>query len=125
MANDHSTERIPVKKGVYISFSPDGLALHEGCKDDEIIPIVEDRCALLEKWLYQKERQVEEDERLQQTESERGKVQAELRRLSSEMLKHLRKAGAADTELKKFQDEMEKWARPKWYKQRSLPEEDE
>ena len=75
--------QVPISQGFYIQFSPDGHAFHRGCDESEVLQRVESwlqrhkdhkDCTLVESWLQQKVKQMQEDILVQYTRAQRKAI---------------------------------------------------
>jgi hypothetical protein len=118
ISDGRTTERIPLGRGIHIRFAKDGRALHGGCNEDEIVPIMEwyrDRSrgeerAQLEQWLEQKAKEVEDDRRGMYARSARAEVDARIE-------KHVGKYG--------FPSDLTDKIRRHIYRLNAIPEDEE
>jgi hypothetical protein len=78
-----SERRIPISQGFYIQLSRDGYALHHGCDESVVLQGVESWLrrnkdhkdfALVEEWLQQKKKQMQEDNLVQNTRAQREAI---------------------------------------------------
>jgi hypothetical protein len=114
----YPTERIALGHGVHIRFSSDGRALYGGCPENEIIPLVEiyvrafdgETRKLVEHWLEQKTKQVEQDQQAQRALAMRDEA-------DSKALPHIRKNAL----LRNHESEILRFI----HESKGIPEEDE
>jgi hypothetical protein len=79
----NSERRVPISEGFYIQLSTEGHALHRGCDESVVLPRVEswlqrnkdhNNFALVEQWLEQKIKQMQEDILGQYTRAQREEI---------------------------------------------------
>src|SRR5258708_36473119 len=78
-----SGRRLPICQGFYIKFSKSGHALNQGLEESEVLPAVirwlqthegNKDYQLVEEWVQQKTKQVEEDLEVQRTRAKRQEI---------------------------------------------------
>jgi hypothetical protein len=86
-------ERIPIASGFYIEFSADGRALNHGLEESRALPAVLSWLAthqgssnreLVERWVQQKEQQIEDEAREKRIEGQRETLNAFVDRTARE-----------------------------------------
>jgi hypothetical protein len=94
-------ERIPISAGFYITFSKDGRSLSAGREESQVLPQVmfwlgmhdgDENYQLVEKWVEQKKKQVEEDVR-------EHKIRLKREELSDSVDRAARESGLRDRRL--------------------------
>jgi hypothetical protein len=86
-------DRIPIASGFYIEFSEDGRALNRGLEESRVLPAVLSWLAthqdnsnreLVERWVQQKEQQIEDEAREKRIEAQRETLNARVDRTARE-----------------------------------------